>query len=78
MARGVQTETIGGYEMKNTLENALARKLTSKEKLYIKWLLSHDKETVETFSGLFNSLYKAGQEDANTANEAISTGERLD
>ena len=64
--------------MKNTLENALSRKLTSKEEQYINWLLSHDKETIETFEGLFSSLFKAGQEDVITANEAISTGERLD
>ena len=57
--------------MKQKISDALARQLTPEEEKALDWLAGWDKETIQTFEGLFSALFKAGQADANAYHEAM-------
>ncbi|MNG39997.1 hypothetical protein D3C84_1283860 [compost metagenome] len=59
-------------------EDVLNRELTDNERKVIDWLLGLDNYTIDAFDGLFAAFFKAGQDDANFAHEALESGERLD
>lgn len=55
---------MGGNEMIERLETILKRPLTTQETRYVNWLQGWDRETKDTFNGLFEALYEAGKNES--------------